>query len=147
MVKLVAKKAALTKEDRSRLGRRSRNKGASFERKIAEKFKKFFGIELSRTPQSGGFMKKSEVADNFRGDILPTDKNVKLHVHVECKNAVKWSLPSWLAQAESDCPKDRKSIVIFHKDNSSIDYVCLKLEDFLQMVKPEQIYTRTEESK
>lgn len=127
------------KEQNRKRGKRSRNKGASFERIVAKKFKEFFGIDLVRTPQSGGFAKKSVKADEFRGDIVSADKDVDLMLHVECKNAQTWSLPAWLRQAESDCPKDKKPCVIMHKPNSSQDYLVMKLEDFFECVDSSKI--------
>ena len=122
------------KEQNRKRGKRSRNKGANFERTIAKKFKAFFGVDLVRTPQSGGFAKKSIKADEFRGDIVSADATIDLGIHVECKNAKTWSLPAWLKQAESDCPKGKKPVVIMHKPNTSQDYIVMKLEDFFECV-------------
>lgn len=122
------------KEQNKKRGKRSRNKGANFERTIAKKFKAFFGVDLVRTPQSGGFAKKSVKADEFRGDIVSADATIDLGIHVECKNAKTWSLPAWLKQAESDCPKGKKPVVIMHKPNTSQDYIVMKLEDFFECV-------------
>ena len=127
------------KEQNRKRGKRSRTKGANFERTIAKKFKEFFGIDFVRTPQSGGFAKKSVKADNFRGDIVSADADWELNLHIECKNAQSWSLPAWLRQAESDCPPDKKPMVVMHKPNSSQDYVALKLEDFLSCVDKKKV--------
>ena len=127
----------------SRRGRRSRAKGANFERTIAKKFKAFFGIDLVRTPQSGGFAKKSVKADAFRGDVVSADSDYELNLHVECKNAQSWSLPAWLRQAESDCPTDKKPVVVMHKPNSSQDYIVLKLEDFFECADKDKVFMCT----
>lgn len=127
------------KAERSKRGRRSRNKGASFERTIAKKFKEFFGVELVRTPQSGGFVKKAEKADDFRGDIVSADKDIDIKLHIECKNAQSWSLPAWLRQSESDCPKGKVPCVIMHKPNSSVDYITMKLEDFFDLCEKKKV--------
>ena len=129
-----------THEDYVKRGKRSRNKGASFERTIAKKFKEFFGVDLVRTPQSGGFAKKSVKADEFRGDIVSADSDKELMLHVECKNAQTWSLPAWLRQAESDCPKGKVPCVIMHKPNSSVDYVTLRLEDFFDIAQRSKLF-------
>lgn len=128
--------------NRSQLGKRSKTKGANFERTIADVFQKKHNIELKRTPQSGGFAKKSEKAEEFRGDILPVEKDVKLRLHIECKNQKSWSLPSWLTQAEADCPKDRVPVVVFHKHNTSKNYITLSLDDFLELVPFDKIFER-----
>lgn len=129
-------------ETLSRQGRNAKRKGGQFERDVAKKFQKRYGVELKRTPQSGGFAKKSEKADDFRGDITIVDTKQVLLLHIECKNQQKWSLPKWVKQAESDCPEGRVPIVVFHEHNTSNDYVTLKLEDFLDLVPKEKVIGR-----
>ena len=130
------------KEQRKKLGKRSKAKGSNFEREVAKKFKDHYDEELTRTPQSGGFAKKSTKADEFRGDIVALDENVDLILHIECKNAKTWSLPAWFAQAESDCPKGKIPCVIFHKHGTSKDYIALSLEDFFRIVPKDSIIKR-----
>lgn len=123
------------KAERSKRGRRSRNKGASFERTIAKKFKEFFGVELVRTPQSGGFVKKAEKADDFRGDIVSADKDIDIKLHIECKCCASYSIPKWIRQSEEDCPINKIPTVIFHKPNSSKDYIIIGVEGFKSLMK------------
>lgn len=130
--------------DRSKLGKRSKAKGSSFERTVAKKFQKQYGEELKRTPQSGGFAKKSAKADEFRGDIVCLDPDISLTLHIECKNAKTWSLPKWFEQAESDAPKDKFPVVVFHKHNTSKDYIALSLEDFFKLVPKEKVFIKGE---
>ena len=130
------------KEQRKKLGKRSKAKGSNFEREVAKKFKDHYDEELTRTPQSGGFAKKSTKADEFRGDIVALDENVDLVLHIECKSHKTWSLPSWFTQAESDCPKGRIPCVIFHKHGTSKDYIALSLEDFFRIVPKDSIIKR-----
>ena len=143
MVLKVSKKglenAQAKKEEHKKLGRRSHAKGASYERDVAKLFKSAYGVDLVRTPQSGGFVKNALKADDFRGDIVSADKDVVLDLHIECKNAKSWSLPAWLSQAEEDCPKTKTPIVVFHKHKSSKDYVAISLEDFFKLVPKENI--------
>ena len=120
-------------------GKNAKRKGGQFERDIAKKFQKRYGIELKRTPQSGGFAKKSEKADDYRGDITIVDTKNMLLVHIECKNQKTWQLKQWLDQAESDCPEGRTPIVIFHQHNTSRDYVCLSLDCFFDLVEKNKI--------
>lgn len=138
--KEVPKKVPKVKdEERVKLGKRSRNKGSSYERTIAEKFKEQYGVELKRTPQSGGFAKKSEKADDFRGDITLVDATRILKLHIECKNCKSWALPAWIKQAEEDVPEDRVPLIVMHKHGTSKDYVCLSLEDFLSIVPKDKV--------
>nr|DAU64895.1 MAG TPA: HOLLIDAY JUNCTION RESOLVASE HOMOLOGOUS RECOMBINATION [Caudoviricetes sp.] len=126
----------------SRQGRNAKRKGGQFERDIAKKFQNKYGVELKRTPQSGGFAKKSDKADDYRGDITIVDTKQMLLLHIECKNQKQWSLPKWIRQAESDCPEGRVPIVVFHEHNTSNDYITLKLEDFLNLVPKEKVVGR-----
>lgn len=138
-LKKVDKTTDTKQQDFSKQGKRAKRKGSNFERTIAKKFQSRYGIELKRTPQSGGFAKKSEKADDFRGDITIVDTKQQLKVHIECKNQKTWQLRQWIEQAESDCPEDRTPLVIFHQHNTSKDYVCLSLDDFLKLVEKDKV--------
>lgn len=119
----------------SKRGKSSRNKGANYERTIAKVFKEKLGVELKRTPQSGGFAKDSSKGDEFRGDIIVADKDIDFKLHIECKNHKSWSILAWLNQAIEDCPKDKIPVVIYHKHNTSKDYVVINLNDFIELLK------------
>lgn len=134
-MKLKKKTTQKTKDETNvARGKRAKRKGSSYERTIAKVFGGKYKVELKRTPQSGGFSKKSERADDFRGDITIVDNKQELLLHIECKNQKTWQLKQWLDQAEEDCPKGRVPIVVFHQHNTSKDYVCLSLEDFVELV-------------
>ena len=122
------------KDENVKRGKRSRRKGGDYERLLAKVFGKKYDVELKRTPQSGGFAKKSDRADDYRGDITIVDNKQMLKLHIEAKNQQTWKLKDWISQAESDCPKGRVPIVVFHQHNTSKDYVCVSLEDFLDLV-------------
>lgn len=136
------------KEIRSRRGRGSKRKGANYERKVAKLFKDKHDIDLVRTPQSGGFAKKSSKASDFRGDITCLDETKDFLLHVECKNQKTLKIRDWIEQAQSDCPEDRIPIVVYHleqviKDNKVVrksgEYVTLSLQDFLDLVETHKI--------
>lgn len=127
------------KEENVRRGKNAKRKGGQYERDIAKKFQKRYGVELKRTPQSGGFAKKSDKADDYRGDITIVDTKQMLLIHIECKNQKTWQLKQWIEQAEEDCPDGRTPIVIFHQHNSSKDYVCISLEDFFSLVEKDKV--------
>lgn len=133
------KESVIEHEKRKRLGKRSKVKGSNFERDVAKKFKKAYDAELVRTPQSGGFAKKSAKADDFRGDIVPADEDIELSLHIECKCQKTWSLPAWFKQAEEDCPNGKFPIVVFHQHGTSKDYVALSLEDFFKLVPRDNV--------
>ena len=127
------------KEKLVRQGKNAKRKGGQYERTIAKRFQERYGIELKRTPQSGGFAKKCDKADDYRGDITIVDTKQMLLLHIECKNQKQWALPKWIKQAEEDCPDGRTPIVIFHQHNSSKDYVSLSLDDFLKLVEKDKV--------
>ena len=136
-------------EEAVKRGKRSKNKGANYEREIAKVFKGKYKIDLTRTPQSGGFAKKSQKADDFRGDIVCLDDTKELKLHIECKNQQTVSIRKWLKQANSDCPKGKVPVVIYHlgqiikdgsiKEEKMGNYITLKLDDFLKIVKEEEV--------
>lgn len=141
-MKLAVKKTVPKKvknPENVRRGKRSRNKGSSYERDVAKKFAKSYGVELVRTPQSGGFIKNSLKAEDFRGDVVPADSSIRLILHIECKNSKRWTLPQWIEQAEGDCPEGRVPVVVFHQHNSSKDYVCISLDNFMRLVPKKNI--------
>lgn len=131
---------AVEKEKQVRRGKNNKAKGANFERDVAKLFSSRYGVSLVRTPLSGGFAKCNEKADSFRGDIVPADDTIDLALHIECKNSKTWSLPKWFEQAISDAPKGKVATVIFHRHNSSQNYVLMPLIDFVSLLKEEVSY-------
>ena len=127
------------KEKLVRQGKNAKRKGGQYERDIAKKFQDQYGVELKRTPQSGGFAKKSDKADDYRGDITIVDTKQMLKLHIECKTHKTLSIPKWISQAEEDCPEGRIPIIVFHQYNSSKDFVCLSIEDFLNLVPKDKV--------
>lgn len=131
------------KKEASKRGKRSKNKGATYERKIAVIFKDNLNINLTRTPQSGGFAKKSNKAEEFKGDLTCLEKDKEFLLHVECKNQKSVAMRKWLQQAEGDCPKGKIPIVVFYlgqqikdghvKEDAMGDYVTISLSHFLEL--------------
>lgn len=120
-------------------GKSNKNKGAGYERVVAKKFEKAFGIKLSRTPISGGHQKGRASSQDFKGDLVCIEEGKDLLLGVECKNQKTWSLPSWLKQSEEETPEGKIPCVVFHKHGTSKDYIALSLEDFLSLVPKENI--------
>lgn len=150
MAKLVKKIKNLEAKKR---GKRSKNKGATYERKLANYFKEKLGITLTRTPQSGGFAKRCNKSDEFKGDIVCLEDNVDFMLHIEAKNQKSLSIRKWLNQAEEDCTKDKIPVVVYYmgeiknKDNTvkekkKGDYITLKLDDFMEIVDIDKIVKR-----
>lgn len=126
-------------ETNSKRGKKSRNKGANYERKVAGIFKDALGVLLSRTPQSGGFQKGKNVHSDFKGDIVCLEEGKDFNLHIECKNAQTLSIPAWTKQAEEDCPPGKIPAIVFHRKNTDVESIVLKLEDFLNIVDKDKI--------
>lgn len=123
----------------SKRGKKSRNKGAVYERKVAGIFKDALDVNLSRTPQSGGFQKGKNTNSDFKGDVVCLDEGVDFKLHIECKNAETLSIPKWTKQAEEDCPPGKVPAIVFHRKNTDVESIVLTLEDFLKIVDKNKI--------
>lgn len=140
-------------EELSRRGRGSRNKGSSYERSIAKVLNsRFPKLELTRTPQSGGFQKSSQNR-KLRGDLSNLNDKYEFKLHIECKNQKTISVKKWMCQATSDCPEGRIPTVIMHigqenKDGKRIceadDFVVMRLADFLTIVDSNAVVKEAE---
>lgn len=130
---------------KKKLGKRSKRKGGNYERKIAKIFKSKLGIELYRTPLSGGFAKSKNRGNDFKGDIVPLEDGIEFKLHIEAKDHKTWKLQEWINQAKEDCAEDKIPVVIFHKYNTSEDFIALSLADFFKIVDINKIIERKEE--
>ncbi|MFI3211566.1 MAG: hypothetical protein R3Y64_11035 [Peptostreptococcaceae bacterium] len=139
--------------EKSKRGKGAKLKGASYERTVAKIFKKYLGIDLARTPQSGGFAKKSEKAEEFRGDIVNLDNTKEFKLHIECKNQKTLKIKDWFKQALEDCPLSKIPCIVFHQQllnkegkrvQESEDFITMRLEDFLELVDKDIIVKEVE---
>lgn len=109
------------------MGAKSRNKGNAFELKVAKIFSGKFGLEIRRTPLSGGWARGNP---HVYGDLVCIDRDVKKPYNfmycVECKCVEGWSLQSlfnakagwfntWWAQLIKECPDDKIPLLVFSK--------------------------------
>lgn len=117
----------LTKEERSKIGKKAKRKGNKYELKIAKMIGEAFGVpyeQYYRTPRSGGGSKK--------GDMTSESKKMDeiFDFHVECKSEEGWNLktlfdskiprlPSlivgWIEQVKKDAG-ERDWILVFSKN-------------------------------
>lgn len=106
------------------LGKMQRDKGARFERLIANLFKDW-GYNAFRTAQYEG---KSGNAADVEG--VPG-------LHIECKHVEKMHLYEWMAQADRDnkASKHPQIPVVIHKANNKPILVSMHIEDFIQLYK------------
>ena len=140
------KKVSLSeKELKSKRGKSSRVKGATYENKIAKIIKDIYNITLKRTPSSGGFAKEQH-NEFFCGDLTCVDKGINFLLHIEAKNQKVLKLKDWLEQARSDCVRGKIPVVIFHTSKQvhgkAEDYITLPLSEFLNLVPVEKLVKR-----
>ena len=135
-MKLKKKQEEKPKVSASVRGRRNRNKGADFERRVSKQLQEATGLEFVRTPQSGGFAKNKQTAEGFRGDIVPADSNADFVLHIECKNTQTIQIKKWWEQATSDCPKGKIPTIVYlmHIDGKQPKrMITLDMKDFLEL--------------
>lgn len=116
------------------MGAKSRNKGNAFERKVAKILSDWSGLELRRTPLSGGWSSDSRVS----GDLVAID-HPEFYMHVECKKqeAFSWEATlqghgifyDWWEQAANACPETKFPVVIFQKNRGDI-WIAFRPSDF-----------------
>lgn len=97
----------------------SKDKGARYEREVAQDFKAV-GYDVVRTPNSGGL--------HIKGDLTGLDGFA-----IECKRQETAKIWDWLAQAESQAKPDEIPLLIFRR-NRSKSYACLPLDDILKLI-------------
>ena len=100
-------------------GKKSRDKGARGERKLAEAIRAH-GYEASRNARNG--ISSEDISHTVPG------------VHIECKHQEQWQIPAWLRQAEEDCTPEKIPVVAFKK-NGHPWRVVLPLDYWLTLVK------------
>lgn len=131
--------------DRKKIGKKSRTKGQSNERKVAKLFEKWWGGTFTRTPLSGGWANKAEF--NVSGDIISDDPSFPFIV--ELKKQEGWTLEqlfnpgckifSWIEQVENDSKgTDKIPILIFCKNRSPY-YLCYRQTSNLNFKKLNKI--------
>lgn len=106
----------------------SRDKGARYERRVAEMLREY-GYEAERGCQHSGGKDSPDVKHNMKG------------IHIEAKAVEKLNIWNALAQSERDAGTDEIPIVIF-KRNRGKDYVALSFTDFMKLF---QAYERTKQ--
>lgn len=97
----------------------SRDKGARYERKVAELFREH-GYEAERGCQHSG------------GKDSPDVKHNALRLHIEAKNVERLNIWKALEQSKRDAGTEEIPIVVFKK-NRSKTYVALPFEEFMEL--------------
>lgn len=110
--------------------KKSKRKGASFEKQVASLFGAYFGCSVRRTPGSGGWATVGDFGP--RGDLVFAIRRAPYHV--ECKKHEGWeledlitgkrsgdttstnSIERWWAQTIRDCPTKKFPMLIFARN-------------------------------
>lgn len=119
-------------------GKGARDKGANYERKIADRFSDRFGIEVNRTGSQ-------ERWSYYGGDVHSTDKETILNDYFfELKN--RENLPKtiikWYEKASDDAEGSYKQPVVICTRNHETDYVFMSLDDFEKVLYELEGYRR-----
>jgi hypothetical protein len=119
----------------------SRNKGNSYERKIAKLISKWCGFEVVRTPGSGSVMKT--------GDIFPKNPEdmISFPFSIELKNREGWSfgdlikdvnrkngIISWWEQCLNDSVMHNRIPVLIFTKNLDINYCLMDKKSFNNII-------------
>ena len=96
----------------------SKEKGARFERWLANYFKEY-GYDTRRTAQYCG---NTGDASDVVG--LPG-------IHIEAKHQETMQLYKWMEQAERDAKGNKRVPVVFHKKNNAEVLVTMRLDDWM----------------
>ena len=119
-----------------------RNKGSTFERKVANDFTKWCSVHFTRTPSSGGW--------NKTGDITPKDPKamVGFPFNVECKNQESFSstmligcagtkptktIAKWWKQTTDDATKSKKIPLLIMSCARESVFVMMHKEMFVKL--------------
>ncbi len=106
------------------MGKKSRDKGARFERTLASKFREY-GYNARRSAQYCG--STGDAADVIG---LPG-------IHIEAKAQETMRLYDWMAQAKRDAQAggEGRLPAVFHKKNNCAILVTMELDDFMEIYR------------
>jgi len=116
----------------------SRNKGATFERKIAKIMKEATGFNWVRTPGSGAFATRTGI-NSLQGDIFCEEDfpylveckaYEKIPLHLFAQELKSCLITKWLTKLVGQCViADKKALLIF-KENRGKIMAMYEVEDF-----------------
>lgn len=108
-------------------GKGSRDKGANFERKIADRFSERFNIDVNRTGSQerwsyyGGDVHAPDGSDTILNDFFFELKN---------RENLPKTIIKWYQKAVDDAEGSYKTPVVITTKNYEDDYVFMTLDDF-----------------
>lgn len=110
----------------------SYKKGSNYERKICKILSEAFDIELRRVPCSGAL----DIVGDVRVKEGTTAKILEPYT-IECKKQEKINIWKCNKQAQDQAGETGKIGLLIFSRNREKDYVCLKLNDFINILKGE----------
>lgn len=110
------------------MGKKGKAKGKRFENTVARVMSEAYGLQLRRTPLSGGW---ADGMEEVAGDLVCVDPDYELEYCIECKNAEGWRLESlftdnrkwfedWWQQTVDECPDDKYPFLVFSRNRVPI---------------------------
>ncbi len=111
------------------MGRMSRGKGASYERRICTLYREA-GHEVSRNSNQAH---QDALGDDPKGDVLNQITVAGLRLHIQAKKDERKSIWNMLAQAEAEAPPGFVPTVHFSRNRSG-DYVAVPLRFWLALL-------------
>ena len=132
------KKSSMCSECRSKMGRRSKRKGAKNELRFAKKLQILFdkyglGYIVRRTPRSGA-IHEFEPSD-LMFQRLP--ENSEFNRHFELKNSANWSIEEWFKKGEDierEKGTNRPVTLVIRKPNSTQSFIVVDENDFIKLL-------------
>lgn len=127
--------------DYSKIGRSNRNRGASYERKIAHMLTDGFGVKFKRSPRSGALLREGAINGAFISGDLTCERDFRFSI--ECKNCLDANIEAILknpntaplikywcqcvydARAASTGSKHKMPLMFFNMKSVRKDYACL----------------------
>jgi hypothetical protein len=124
---------------RSKMGKRSKNKGSSNERRLSKMMQNRFdrvGLKyrVRRTPASGAIHEFEPADLLFSG--LPLE-SIFRQLHFEAKDTAQWSVKEWVKDAEQkerDTGGMRMPLVIMRHPNEQDEYAVMRVEHLLDIL-------------
>ena len=104
----------------------SRDKGARFERELANILKQY-GYESRRGQQFSG--------SNGDADVIGLPM-----IHIEAKHCETMQLYKWMEQAKRDASKNGRLPAVFHRKNRAAILVTMELDDWMKIYRGERSY-------
>lgn len=143
---------AKTGPDFSAIGRRSKRKGKTYERRCAKLLTEYTGVGFRKTPSSGGFNKFGGVKireELFCGDLICDSQNFIFCVEAKNRNEFKFeavlknsstaAFTKWWYQCLDDAKRVGLLPILFFKPDNQADFIAVDEAGFKACGLPKDI--------